>query len=81
MVFYDEDIRFLGSLWNDWDECDLLIISGISLKVNPVTNVVALIKCEIPIIVINKECILTMSRENVSELVGDCEEIVDELQN
>ncbi|AYV80590.1 MAG: hypothetical protein Harvfovirus3_35 [Harvfovirus sp.] len=79
IVFYDEDARYIKSLSYDADECDLLIIIGTSLKVNPVANVLQWIKPEVPIIVINKERILTMSTENVIELLGDCDAIVNEI--
>ncbi|AYV84548.1 MAG: NAD-dependent protein deacetylase sirtuin-1 isoform X1, partial [Hyperionvirus sp.] len=79
IVFYDEDARFIKSLSFDADECDLLIIIGTSLKVNPVANVISWINPVVPIIVINKESIPVISRENVIELLGDCDEIVDAL--
>lgn len=79
IVFFGEGLpaEFHDSMSIDKNECDLLIVIGSSLKVNPVALIPKSIPSEIPQILINREPLSHMTFD--VELLGDCDVIVQEL--
>eukprot|EP00038_Savillea_parva_P025404 m.47534 g.47534 ORF g.47534 m.47534 type:complete len:798 (+) comp6895_c0_seq1:3-2396(+) len=79
IVFFGQDLpeTFYRDLPVDCQECDLVIVIGSSLKVSPVARIPDMIPTEVPQILINREP-LPHLRFN-AELLGNCDEILEEL--
>ncbi|KAG8812690.1 NAD-dependent histone deacetylase sir2 [Serendipita sp. 399] len=79
ITFFGEPLsrEFDDQLWTDRDEVDLLVIIGTSLKVRPVSEILAHIPHSIPQILINKTPIEHINPDVV--LLGECDKIIEHL--
>jgi len=78
IVFFGESLpsHFHRHMAMDQDDVDLLIVMGSSLKVGPVNDIPDAIDESVPRILINREPLPHMP-EFESELLGNCDEIVE----
>jgi len=78
IVFFGESLpsHFHRHMAMDQDDVDLLIVMGSSLKVGPVNDIPDAIDENVPRILINREPLPHMP-EFESELLGNCDEIVE----
>ncbi|KAF9972201.1 NAD-dependent histone deacetylase sir2 [Actinomortierella ambigua] len=79
IVFFGERLprQFDDSLEIDKDKVDLLIVIGSSLKVAPVSDIMAQLPARVPQILINRTPIIHMNFD--VQLLGNCDTIVAEL--
>ncbi|KAG8853347.1 NAD-dependent histone deacetylase sir2, partial [Serendipita sp. 411] len=79
ITFFGEPLSssFDAQLWADRAEVDLLVIIGTSLKVRPVSEILAHIPHSIPQILINKTPIEHINPDIV--LLGECDKIIEYL--
>jgi len=81
IVFYGENINHHYSIIEDAKQCDLLLIMGTSLRVNPIAFIPSILKDYIPIIIINKEPIqINNPNQKIISLIGDCDFMVNQLK-
>jgi len=84
IVFFGEllDEKFHQSIGQDFPSCDLLIIMGTSLTVEPVASLVTMVDTSTPRLIINKEDLKTLSYGGHTKdlfLKTDCNSAVNEL--
>ncbi|RLV93681.1 NAD-dependent histone deacetylase SIR2 [Spathaspora sp. JA1] len=79
IVFFGEDLprKFYTNLHNDIKACDLVLVIGTSLKVEPVSSIIDKVPRRVPRILINKDAI--PDRDFDLSLIGYCDDIVSYL--
>jgi len=79
IVFFGQDLPevFYENLPRDAETCDLVIVIGSSLKVSPVARIPDMIPPEVPQILINREPLPHLKFN--AELLGNCDEILEEI--
>jgi NAD-dependent SIR2 family protein deacetylase len=81
ITFFGEGLptEFHDNINQDMQKCDLLIVMGTSLKVQPVCNVVELVGDHVPQVLINRNRLAGRDGFDV-ELLGDCDAIISEIE-
>lgn len=75
ITFFGEDLPrlYYKSIKNDIAKCDMIIVIGTSLKVEPVASIVDRVSRKVPRILINRDLIL--DRDFNLTLLGDCDNV------
>ncbi|KAK2958760.1 putative NAD-dependent protein deacetylase sirtuin-1 [Blattamonas nauphoetae] len=82
IVFFGEDLPqvYYDTLREDLPHCDLVIVMGSSLKVQPVCDIIEDVDPTIPQILINNEMVGPHRNHFDINLIGACDDICQELQ-
>ena len=82
IVFFSEalSVNYHNTLEQDIKKCDLLLIMGTSLQVEPVSSIPKKIPSDIPAILINRECVGYPNQFDVN-LLGNCDDVCMTLIN
>ena len=77
IVFYGESLTadFFHTLADDLPRCDLLIVIGSTLKVDPVARIVRQVSPEVPQLLINRE-LVAQPHQFDAQLLGKCDNAV-----
>ena len=81
IVFFGESLpyRFYELMNEDFKNCDLLIVMGTSLQVQPFASLINLVSEDTPRLLINREEVGNFNKEKDITLLKDCDEGVREL--
>ena len=81
IVFFGESLpyRFYKLMKEDFEKCDLLIVMGTSLQVQPFASLINLVSEDTPRLLINKEEVGNFNKEKDITLLKDCDEGIREL--
>jgi len=65
IVFFGESLpsRFFGKVSEDFPKCDLLLVIGTSLQVQPFASLIGKVGPEVPRVLINREAVATMDNK------------------
>mmetsp|Transcript_13149 Transcript_13149/g.39702 ORF Transcript_13149/g.39702 Transcript_13149/m.39702 type:complete len:666 (+) Transcript_13149:113-2110(+) len=80
IVFFGEALGegFEAHIRADLPECDLLLVMGSSMRVQPVATIPSMLAPNVPQILINRELVLRPHQFDL-ELLGDCDAVTAEL--
>jgi NAD-dependent histone deacetylase SIR2 len=75
ITFFGEDLptRYYKHIKSDISKCDMVIVIGTSLKVEPVASIIDKVARKVPRILINRD--LIPDRDFTLSLLGDCDDI------
>lgn len=76
IVFFHESLsaNYHNTLESDMKKCDLLLVMGTSLKVEPVSSIPSKLLADVPAVLINRECVGYPNEFDVN-LLGNCDDI------